>query len=166
MSHTPTDYPDQPNVPTYGISSNGDLMRSDGAVGKSTEGDLDPRRLLATAIIFVCFYLAMPLMLPEAEVQPWLLASALVGGVVVGVIVALFDNKRVGADRGRFKRSPAAVAVRTGMMGLIGVSLILAQSLSIVGVGWLVVGGAALMTGGAVHGWAKTRLAPERSIPR
>jgi len=132
-------------------------MRSDGAVDRSTTGDLDPRRLLATAVIFVCFYLAMPLMVPEAKVQPWVLASALVGSIVAGVAVATFQSRREGADRGRSTRSPAATAARIGMMGLIGIGLILAQSLSMVGVGWLVIGGAALATGAAAHGWMKKR---------
>jgi hypothetical protein len=132
-------------------------MGSDGAVDSSTTGDLDPRRLLAMAVIFVCFYLAMPLMVREAKVQPWLLVSALVASTVAGVAVATFQSKRVGADRGRSTRSPAATAAGIGMMGLIGISLILARSLSMVGVGWLVIGGAALTTGAAAHGWMKKR---------
>ncbi|RYC13287.1 hypothetical protein [Nocardioides zhouii] len=144
-------------VDAQGASSKGDLMRSNGAVDSSATGDLDPRRLLAMAVIFMCFYLAMPLMVPEAKVQPWLLASALIGSVVAGVAVATIQSKRVGADQGRSTRSPAATAARIGMMGLIGISLILAQSLSMVGVGWLVIGGAALATGAAAHGWMRKR---------
>jgi hypothetical protein len=48
-------------------------------------------------------------------------------------------------------------AARSYLAGLVGVSLILAQSLSSTGFEWLTLGGVALMVGAAGHAWVMAR---------
>lgn len=131
-------------------------MRTDGD-DDSTGGDLAPVSLVLIAAMFVGIYLAMASLLPQSEFRPWLLASALLGGLVVGVGVARLTPSRTRAAREPKGHSRSAGAARATLIGLSGLGLILAQHLSVSGLEWLTIGGGALATGGAGHAWVKRR---------
>ena len=127
-------------------------METDG----SARGEIAPWGFLVMAAMFVGINLAAAAVLPQVEARPGLLVAALLGGPVAGAVVAGLVPSRTGTE-GK-QRSPGAVgAARATLLGLAGLGLILAQSISVAGLVWLTIGGTALAAGAAGHAWAKKR---------
>ena len=72
---------------------------------------------------------------------------------IVGMLVALYVVLVAVDDSGRGRHKPSASAARWAVVGLAGVGLILAQTLSGSGMRWLLLGGIAFLTAGATRAW-------------
>ena len=119
-------------------------------------------RLFLITGMLVALYLAL-VAVDGSGLQPLLLGAALVGGGVAGLVVAALEPRfRVRRRRGR--RKPSASAARSAVVGLTGIGLILAQTLSGSGMRWLTLGAIAFLTAGATRAWVvQSRAARERA---
>ena len=115
-------------------------------------------RLFLITGMLVAIYLAL-VAVDGSGFRPLLLGAALVVGGVAGLVAAAVEP-RLPARRRRGRRKPSASAARSAVVGLTGVALILAQTLSGSGMRWLLLGGIAFLAAGATRAWIVQSRAP------
>jgi peptidoglycan/LPS O-acetylase OafA/YrhL len=120
-------------------------------------------RFLLLAATVVALYFTIRAVSESDQTHPALLVPGIVLGAAVGVLVgrreaaSLQASERIG-NRGPGSRRPASrSAARSAVVGLAGCGLLLAQVLSTGGMEWVLLGGVAVMVGGAGHAWVVAR---------
>ncbi|MBD3926487.1 hypothetical protein IEZ26_17820 [Nocardioides cavernae] len=108
-------------------------------------------RLFGIAGMVVVLYVVL-VAVDDSGFRPLLLGAAVVGGGVAG-LVAVAVEQRLPVRRRRGRRKPSASAARSAVVGLTGVGLIVAQTLSGSGMRWFMLGGIAFVTAGATRAW-------------
>ncbi len=120
-------------------------------------------RYLLTSALMAAFYFGVRAVAAAPQTHPAFLGPAVVLGGAVGLLVGwreaavLSSSAPTGDRRSRSRRAISKSAARSYFAGLVGIALILAQSLSSAGVEWLTLGGVALMVGAAGHAWVMAR---------
>ena len=120
-------------------------------------------RILGIVGMLVALYVVL-VAVDDSGFRPLLMGAALVGGGVAGWVAAAVEP-RLPVRRRRGRRKPSASAARSAVVGLTGVGLILAQTLSESGMRWLALGGIAFLTAGATRAWiVQSRAAREHAV--
>lgn len=120
-------------------------------------------RFLVLAAMLVALYFTIRAVSTAAQTHPALLVPGVLLGAAIGVLVGRGEAATLGAPerighRGRRRqRALPRSAARSAVAGLAGCGLILAQVLSTRAVEWVLLGGVALMVGGAGHAWVMAR---------
>lgn len=115
-------------------------------------------RYMATTGIVVALYATAETVVPTFRARPGLLVATVLFAAVLGILVAAWQERfSPPRSRGRAQRRGAAAFAAFGMAGLVGASLILAQSLTAGSAQWLFLGMSGLTSGAAGHAWCRDR---------
>ena len=120
------------------------------------------RFLLISAMLIALYFVIRAVSTPH-QTHPALLVPAVLLGGAVGLLAGrreaavLSSPTRTGHRGRRGRRAVSTPAARSYVAGLTGAGLILAQALSPGAMEWMLLGGLALMVGGAGHAWVMAR---------
>ena len=120
-------------------------------------------RLLGLGAMMIALYFVIRNVTASQQTHPALLVPAVLLGGAIGAVAgrrgvaALMSPRQTGHRGRRRRRAGSKSSAPAYFSGLAGLGLILAQGLSAGAMEWVMIGGTALMSGGAGHAWVMAR---------